>query len=369
VQCEPFVAPPVSTSIAGLGAFSGSLTSLAVGSDGLPVIAHRDFATDLLQVTRCGNPACTAGNTTTTADTTPGAGYYPSITIGADGLPVISHMDSAAQGLRITRCGNAACSQGNVSTLADDPANSVGSRSSIAIGVDGLPVVAHHDATAVALRVSKCADAACAAATESTTLDDPLVMDGYEPSIAIGADGFPVIVHHAFFDSALRVTKCGNAACTAGNISTTIADNVDPVGGSAIAVGQDGRPVISHRVAGSGGLRVTACGNAACTAGNITTTVDDPVNPVGEYNSMAIGWDGLPVISHFEAVANRLRVTKCGNATCTADNITTISDNPAASVGFFTSLAIGADGVPIVAHAIQPDSQLRITKCGSQSCR
>jgi hypothetical protein len=369
VLCEPFVAPPVSTTIPGLGAFSGSLASLAVGSDGLPIIAHRDFAADVLLVTRCGNPACTAGTTTTIADTTPGAGYYPSVTIGAGGLPVISHMDSAAQGLRITRCGNAACTAGNVSTLADDPANPVGSRSSIAVGADGLPVIAHHDATAVALRVSKCADEACAAATESTTLDDPLVLDGYEPSIAIGTDGLPVIVHHAFFDSALRVTKCGNAACTAANISTTIADNVDPVGGSAIAVGGYGRPVISHRAAASGELRVTACGNAACSAGNVTTTVDDPANPVGEYNSLAIGWDGLPVVSHFEAVTNRLRVTKCGNATCTADNITTIVDNPAASVGFFTSLAIGADGVPIVAHAMEPNSQLRITKCGSQSCR
>ena len=40
------------------------------------------------------------------------------------------------------------------------------------------------------------------------------------------------------------------------------------------------------------------CANAACTGVPTITTVDDPVNDVGHYTSIAIGTDGLPVISY-----------------------------------------------------------------------
>jgi hypothetical protein len=39
------------------------------------------------------------------------------------------------------------------------------------------------------------------------------------------------------------------------------------------------------------------CVNAACTGVSTITTVDDPANFVGYYTSIAIGADGLPVIS------------------------------------------------------------------------
>jgi hypothetical protein len=89
-------------------------------------------------------------------------GSSTSIAIGADGRPVISHRDFTALALRVTHCGNAACTAGNVSTTVDDPANgTVGADTSIAIGVDGLPVISHRDDTAGALRVTKCATQGC----------------------------------------------------------------------------------------------------------------------------------------------------------------------------------------------------------------
>jgi hypothetical protein len=106
------------------------------------------------------------------------------------------------------------------------------------------------------------------------------------------------------------VTHCGNAQCTSGNVSTT-AD--DPGGafvglGASIAIGIDGLPVISH----DSPLRVTHCGNAACAAGNSSRTVSTS----GIYSSIAIGADGLPVLSHWEGTLKVLRVTKCGTVSC-----------------------------------------------------
>ncbi len=293
--------------------FVGEWTSIAIGGDGLPIISHRDRTALALRVTHCGNPACTAGNISTIVDDpTNSVGEWTSIAIGTDGLPIISHRDFTALALRITHCGNAACTAGNISTTVDDTANSLGSRTSIAVGVDGLPIISHWDLTALALRVTHCGNAACTTGNVSTTVDDPLFGQG-QTSIAIGADGLPIISHSGGSD--LRVTHCGNAACTAGNVSTT----VDPANSdgayTSIAIGADGLPIISHR-GSADTLRVTHCGNAACTAGNVSTTVDDPVNSVGSYTSIAITVDGLPIISHFDQTAAALRVTKCATRTC-----------------------------------------------------
>ena len=43
----------------------------------------------------------------------------------------------------------------------DDPANHVGKHISIAIGADGLPVISYYDFTARALKVIKCFKPAC----------------------------------------------------------------------------------------------------------------------------------------------------------------------------------------------------------------
>jgi hypothetical protein len=372
VICEPFFLLPLSTTVDDQVNSVGYSSSIAIGADGLPVISHYDSTAGALRVTKCGNPACSAGNVSTTVDD-PAAnvGRFTSIAIGADGLPVISYENVTAGDLRVTKCGNPACTSGNVSVTADSPANDVGVYSSIAIGADGLPVISHQDSTADTLRVTKCGNPACSAGNVSTTVDDPPNAVGWFTSIAIGADGLPVISHQDLTAGALRVTKCGNAACTAGNVSTT-ADPPNAVGYySSLAIGNDGLPVISHqdRSSNDSALRVTKCGNPACTAGNVSTTVQAPGVDSGYFTALAIGADGLPVISHHDNSAGGLRVTKCGNPACSGGNVSTTVDDPANEVGTFTAIAIGTDGVPVISHYDSTAGALRVTKCASQACR
>jgi hypothetical protein len=47
----------------------------------------------------------------------------------------------------------------------------------------------------------------------------------------------------------------------------------------------------------------------------VSTTVDDPAEEVGLGTSIAIGSDGLPVVSH-RTLSTALRVTKCAPRTC-----------------------------------------------------
>jgi predicted regulator of Ras-like GTPase activity (Roadblock/LC7/MglB family) len=202
----------------------------------------------------------------------------------------------------------------------DDPANSEGYYTSIAIGTDGLPVISYQDATALALKVAKCANAACTGVPTVTIVDDPANAVGYYTSIAIGTDGLPVISYQDDTAGAFKVAKCANAACTGASTLTTVYDGADTVGPySPIAIGTDGLPVISYsqRSYSTGSaLKVAKCANAACTGASTFTTVDDPAASVGAYSSIAIGTDGLPVISYRDATADALKVAKCGTRSC-----------------------------------------------------
>ena len=73
---------------------------------------------------------------------------------------MIAHRDLDLLDLVVTRCGNRACSRRNTTTWISDPDNT-GKDASIAIGVDGLPIIAHFDITLADLAVTKCGTRAC----------------------------------------------------------------------------------------------------------------------------------------------------------------------------------------------------------------
>jgi hypothetical protein len=183
-------------------------------------------------------------------------------------------------------------------------------------------------------------------------------------------DGFPV---NSYFDQtagALKVAKCGDAACSAGNTLTTVDDPANTVGEhTAIAVPADGRPVVAYRDATAGQLKVLKCGNAACTAGNGINVVDQAFF-VGQYTSMAIGADGLPIVSYFHTIG-RLKVAKCGDATCgPAGRVVSVVDSPVnTSVGLYTSIAVPADGLPVISYHDLTNGSLKVAKCGNVACQ
>src|SRR5207249_118072 len=72
--------------------------------------------------------------------------------------------------------------------------------------------------------------------------------------------------------------------------------------------------------------------------------------------SLTLGADGLPIASYFSPNTGReLRTAQCDNPTCTSGiNISQAEANPGDPnlnlVGVETSVAIGADGLPVIAH-------------------
>ena len=351
----------------------GQYTSLAIGNDGLPVISYYDFGAGALKVAKCANAACTGTAIITTVDGSPNnVGRHTSLAIGSDGRPVISYQDATTAALMVAKCGNAACTgPATITTVDDPPLNSVGTFSSIAIGSDSLPVISYLDGTAGALKVAKCANAACTGTATITTVDDQGANNvGLYSSLAIGGDGLPVISYHDATADTLKVAKCVTVDCSGSATITTVDDTGTSVGSfTSIAIGNDGLPVISYQDAPSAWLKVAQCANVDCTGTATITTVDIGPNDVGDYTSIAIGSDGLPVISYRDYQPRALKVAKCANAACSGTATITTVDNPANDVGEYTSLAIGSDGLPVISYWDETAGALKVAKCGTRTCQ
>ena len=109
------------------------------------------------------------------------------------------------------------------------------------------------------------------------------------------------------------------------------------------------------------------CVNAACTGASTLTTVDSGGNVVGQFTSITLGADGLPVISYYDLISGDLRVAKCVIAACTGASTRTTVDS-AGNVGLYTSITLGADGRPVISYFDNTNFHLKVAKCTSATC-
>ncbi len=312
---------------------------------------------------------------TTVDDPANSVGKDSSMALGADGFPVISYYDQTAGALKVAKCNDAACVGSDVTiTTVDDPVNHVGVYTSIAVGTDGLPVISYFDDTAKALKVAKCNDAACAGSDETiTTVDDPSNNVGWSTSIAVWDDGLPVISYYDGTAGALKVAKCNDPACAGWNETiTTVDDPANDVGQyTSIAIGTDGFPVISYHDYTAGTLKVAKCNDPACAGSDETiTTVDESAPEVGWFTSITIGIDGFPVISYQDMTAGTLKVAKCNDPACAGgdETISTVDEPPFIAVGWYTSIAMSSDGFPVISYLDFTAKSLKVAKCNDAGC-
>jgi hypothetical protein len=338
----------------------GSHTSITIGADGLPLVSYYDATNSDLKVLHCGNAACSAGNTVTPLDSAGYVGKDTSIAIGADGLGLISYLDITNSDLKVAHCSNTACTAATRTTL--DSGGTVGSYTSITIGADGLGLISFYDATNTNLRVAHCINTACTAA--GFIIPDSADDVGRYTSITIGADGLPLVSYYDYTNGNLKVLHCGNAVCSSGNTVTTL-DSTGYVGyDTSITIGADGLGLISYRDATNTAPKVAHCSNTACTAATRTTL--DSTGSVGWDTSITIGADGLGLISYYDSADDNLKVAHCSKTACTAATVTTLDS--AGNVGWYTSITIGTDGLPLVSYYDGTNGDLKVAHCSSAFC-
>jgi hypothetical protein len=345
------------------GSLVGKYTSIAFDKNGNPVISYYDETNSALKVLHCGNSTCSTGNTIATPDSTGTVGQYTSITVDKNNFPVVSFYDVTAGVLKVLHCGNSACSAGN-SIVKPDLSSSNGVQSSIKLNASGNPVIAYFDFTHSSLKMLICGNANCSAGNTITTIDSSGDVGRY-PSMVLDSNGNPAVSYLDAANGKLKILRCGNAFCTAGNTFASIGNNGIVGYFSSLALDIGNNPTVSFWDRTNGDLNVLRCSNASCSMSN-TITIPDSAGNVGMYTSLKLDANSNPVISYYDSTNGDLKVLHCGSTTC-GINSTTVADKTS-QVGQFSAIKLDSQGNPIVSYWDETNGDLKVLHCGDNTC-
>jgi hypothetical protein len=223
-----------------------------------------------------------------------------------------------------------------------DTAAHSGIFSSVAVGADGLPLVSYYrGGSSDDLMVARCGDAACTSAT--TSVVDTTGNVGWSSSLQIGRDGLALISYRDNTHENLKVAHCSNATCSLATITTIDSGRVGT--GTSLTIGADGLGLIVYRERSAGEtVRVAHCQNVACTAAVVSTldSVRSPADEAGARAAVTTGSNGFGLISYADRAD--LKVAACTNADCSTA-ITSTADNGG---GLDSSITVGRDGLGLI---------------------
>ena len=328
------------------------------------------------------------------------AGRNLGMTIGRDGLPNISYY-TGGQGFRFLKCSDAGCIDGQDAQIDSNP-GVASIDNSIVIGSDGYPIIAYNG-TGPRVKVAKCGDDVCSSG--STILVDSGDSNTLNPSIRIGIDGFPIIAYNAPLSGTppdggpLKFVKCTSFACSSGDFSNAIALESDDVSAvTSIAIGSDGYPLILYHFGWIEEFAPTAnedtnrqkfklvkCNSIDCSQRAVVTLDefdqiinhgDDAPASIGTYNAITIARDGFPIIVYSKDPPGvnygELWFSKCSSPDCATRSSEKLEMGIVNQTGRSISLALAPDGLPVITYATKTDpfdpTELKIAKCGDPAC-
>ena len=123
--------------------------------------------------------------------------------------------------------------------------------------------------------------------------------------------------------------------------------------------------MVSYRDGTNGDLDVLVCGNADCTASTMTTpdATGTPASPLGYDTSIAIGADGFPIVSYYDDAANGdLKVLRLRRRRLhLGEHDRHASTRPGTSAATRRS-PLGADGCPSSATTTRRNGDLKLAR-------
>ncbi len=191
---------------------------------------------------------------------------------------------------------------------------------------------------------------------------------GQFTAVALDEAGIPAVSYYDVTNQHLKVLRCANQGCTA--VGTITAPDTGGNVGQFTSLKLDANdvPVISYFDATNGHLKLVHCSNLACSGGQPTLTVDGSPN-TGQYTSLALDAGGNPVVSYYDAAQGHLKVLHCTNPACSAlpANFIAVPD-AAGNVGQYTSLQLDSGGRPVVSYYDVTNQALKLLHCGNANC-
>lgn len=326
---------------AGYGALPPRWLAALMLPDGRALIAFQDRDLYHAWLARCDGLSCYWGFEVDWLDAAPGAGERVGIAPGPGGLPVIGYgyTASVAAPVVLQRCLDDACkARGPLRTLA-----ATGRWPAFAVAADDRALAVYESGTGGALRLARCADAACASVSSDLEIAPGGGWAPSLPALAIGADGLPLVAYFDSANGAVRAIHCADLDCSS-RTSQPIDAAPSVYGAVSLAIGADELPIVVYSHYWSGQLRFVRCNDASCSSAA-------PPVPVGWgtelYAAIAVDLEGRPLIPHF-GTGSTPQVLRCGNASCTAGNrdFDLVGES---FPGFHAAAAVSPTGAPGVA--------------------
>ncbi|OOG38661.1 hypothetical protein B0E51_14100 [Rhodanobacter sp. C05] len=294
-----------------------------------PVIAHHAIAIPALAIAHDAIAIPTPGHTWVST----------ALAIDPEGHAVIAAVGREGW-LEIAICRTKPCRPDAVTTTTR--AMSLIGPVALAIGSDGLAMAAvsrGEGRSSSTILLVHCDDRAC------SRISSTAVATGKALGLAMGLDGFPIIIYSVFDErtltTQLRLAMCRDAACTSPSMLTAVGPiNTFDSGDPSIAVGRDGRAMIAFagpgRANGSdASLFFAHCADRMCSAMTVRELVikaDTVTSRVATLPTMATsgggpnlravvlraGSQGLPVIGYTMEMDGEivLRIMHCVDSDC-----------------------------------------------------
>jgi hypothetical protein len=251
-----------------------------------------------------------------------------SLAIGSDGLPILVFAHPWTSSLAFIQCGNQDCNAGThesfgfPGTWSGNESNLIGGASDLVdnvlgVGGDGFPVIASFSGTDMIL--THCSDLTCSVTTQVTLAS--LIGTHAELSMKIGANGFPAIAYYDSTDDDLVFIRCADATCSSNSV--TVLDSVGNVGSAtSLAIDSLGRPSIAYKDSTNNTLKFVRCLNSTCTSTSAATVV---LAGATSLNSSDVTYtaEGDAVISYIQS--NALSYLTCLDFSCSTSETTSIA--------------------------------------------
>jgi hypothetical protein len=143
---------------------------------------------------------------------------------------------------------------------------------------------------------------------------------------------------------------------------------------SSIVLDANGYPVISYVDSISDTLRVVHCGDANCSTGNSIQPIQN-VGGLGDFTSLALDAEGDPIVAFKNGLPlseTKLHILHCDDAACApGGNSVTVPDHTI-SDQTFPDLVLDDDGNPVISYRrrneLSQEGVLRLMDCNDPNC-
>ena len=258
-----------------------------------------------------------------------------------------------------------------------DPSASNGEYSSMKLDSNGFPVISQYDPTNGDLRLTRCYDPACVVAHSNVVDSGGVAADivGLYTSLALDSNEFPVISYYDFTSGDLKLAHCNDADCAGADDPSNVVDSTDDRGQySSLALGQNGLPSISYYDATTHKLLLAHCNDADCAGGDDAPLgvvfTGEGADDVGQFSSMSLDLFGVgfPTIAYYNASAGDLKLVHCTNGDCTGPQTSVLVDGAGGNVGANLSMTLDLASAPVISYFDADNLALAIARCNDVTC-